>query len=203
MPSVARVPSGRSPSAPPNLPPVPPAVQTPRKRPATLPGLMAITCLLPVRNAASDIAAYLASAAAVADRVIALDDGSTDATAELLEESSLVERLLRNPVRPGYAGWDDAANRRRLLEAAIEAGGGWVLFLDADERLDPDDATALRAFVERDAIRGCAYGLQMYRAWGVEVVPQPTYVYRLFFAEPGQHLPTRALHFNPIPAEIE
>jgi glycosyltransferase involved in cell wall biosynthesis len=173
---------------------------------ATLPGPAdaTITCLLPARNAAADVPAYLASAAAVADRVIALDDGSTDATAELLEESPLVERLLRNPVRPGYSGWDDAANRRRLLEAAIEAGGGWVLFLDADERLDPDDAAALRAFVARGADPESAYGFRVFRMVGdgVHFDRAELWVYRLFRAGPGQSLPRERLHLVPVPLEI-
>ena len=163
---------------------------------------MAITCLLPARNAADDVPGYLESVAPIADRVIALDDGSTDDTAELLERSPLVERVLHNPRRESYEGWDDAANRQRLLDAAIEAGAGWVLFLDADERLDPDDAEALRGFVERDAIAGCAYGLQMYRSWSDSVSARPSYVYRVFAASPGQRLPGRALHFNPVPESI-
>ncbi len=163
---------------------------------------MAITCLLPARNAAGDIPAYLESAARFADRVIALDDGSTDSTAELLEQSPLVERVLRNPPRASYEGWDDAANRQLLLDAAIESGGGWVFYLDADERIDPDDAEALREFVERDGIKGCAYGMQVYRSWGSRVAPEPSYVYRVFFAQPGQRLPLRSLHFNPVPEAI-
>ena len=163
---------------------------------------MTITCLLPARNAAADIPGYLESVAPLGGRVIALDDGSSDETVELLERSPLVDRVLRNPPRPGYEGWDDAANRQRLLDAAIEAGAGWVLFLDSDERLDADDAEALREFVERDAIAGCAYGLQMYRAWADRVAPRPSYVYRVFAVEPGQRLPPRTLHFNPVPESI-
>ena len=87
----------------------------------------------------------------MADLVIALDDGSTDATAEILEASPLVETVLRNPPRASYAGWDDAANRQRLLDAAVEAGVDWALFLDADERIDADDGAALRRFVDAGA----------------------------------------------------
>ena len=60
----------------------------------------------------------------------------------------LVQRVLHNPIRDTYAGWDDAANRQRLLDAAADAHPDWILFLDADERLDPTDATALRTFAD-------------------------------------------------------
>ncbi|MDQ2676515.1 MAG: glycosyltransferase, partial [Actinomycetota bacterium] len=162
----------------------------------------ALTCLLPVRNAALDLPGWLESAARFADRVIALDDGSTDLTASLLQADPLVTEVLANPRRDSFQGWDDAANRQRLLDAAIGSGGGWVLFLDADERLDAEDAAALRDFVHGDAIAGCAYGIQMFRAWGDAVGDEPTYVYRLFLAAEGQRLPGQTLHFNPVPVSI-
>src|SRR5262249_12216814 len=77
-----------------------------------------LVALVPARNAAADLPGWLASAAAVADVAIALDDGSTDDTAAVLEASPFVHRVLRNPRRPGYEGWDDRANRAALLAAA-------------------------------------------------------------------------------------
>ena len=49
--------------------------------------------------------------------------------------------------RAGFAGWDDGENRSRLLAAAAELEPDWILFLDSDERLDGDDAAALREFL--------------------------------------------------------
>ena len=161
-----------------------------------------ITCLLPVRDGERDLPAWLESVAGFAHQVIALDDGSSDRTREILEGSRLVARTLVNPPRDTYEGWDDATNRQRLLDAAIDAGSEWVLFLDADERIDEDDGKALRAFAASDALPGCAYGIQMFRASGERVGADPTYVYRLFHAEPGQELSKETLHFNPIPASI-
>jgi glycosyltransferase involved in cell wall biosynthesis len=167
--------------------------------PAVAPSL---TCLLPIRNGEEDLPGWLGSVSRFADRVIALDDGSTDATLSLLRADPLVGEVLTNPQRDSYAGWDDAANRQRLLDAAVASGSGWVLFLDADERVDPDDAEALKRFIGGDAIPGCAYGIQMFRAWGEEVGGDPTYVYRLFFGAEGQRLPGETLHFNPVPISI-
>jgi glycosyltransferase involved in cell wall biosynthesis len=163
-----------------------------------------LACLLPARNAEHDLPGYLASVASFADAVVALDDGSTDRTAELLRESPLVATLLRNPVRPGYAGWDDAANRNRLLEAAADVAPDWILWLDSDERIAPHDGAALRELIERDAVPGLAYGFRVHRMIGDEdhYDAAGLWVYRLFAHRPGQRLDDRRLHGVPVPEEI-
>jgi glycosyltransferase involved in cell wall biosynthesis len=160
-------------------------------------------CLLPARNAAADLPGWLESAERVAGAVVALDDGSTDATAEILEASSLVAKLLSNPPREGYEGWDDARNRSRLLASAADLDPEWVIFLDADERIDREDAAALRSFIATDAIPGCAYGLELHRMWGAHLADAAyNWVFRLFAGAPGLELPQRRLHFNPVPTSI-
>lgn len=161
-----------------------------------------IACLLPARDAARDIPGYLESIAALGATVVALDDGSGDGTAELLGASPAVEVLLRNPPREGYAAWDDGENRKRLLEAAEQVEPDWILFLDADERIDPDDAIALREFLASDALAGVAYGLELYREWQGRVAVEPTYVFRLFAHDPDNELRPGRLHFNPVPIQI-
>lgn len=164
---------------------------------------MNLVCLLPVRNGERDLPGYLEAVAGVADAVVALDDGSTDATRDLLEASPLVRVVLTNPPRSTYAGWDDAANRQRLLDAAEPLSPDWVLFLDVDERLDSEDAAALRAFLGRDALRLFVYGLQHHRMWGADR-SDPTFrwIYRLFAYRPGLELPADRLHFNPVPVDV-
>ena len=160
-------------------------------------------CLLPARNAEDDLEEYLDSAASFADAIVALDDGSTDGTAQILESSPLVKVLLRNPSRATYAGWDDGANRRRLLDAAAVLEPSWIVFLDADENLARDDAAALRQFLRTDALPGCAYGLQHHRMWGEgHCDPRSTMIYRVFAFRTGQQLPDQRLHFDPVPASI-
>lgn len=161
-----------------------------------------VVCLLPVRNGERELEDWLASAARVADAVVALDDGSTDGTRAMLEAHPLVVRVLGNPVRETYAGWDDGANRNRLLEAALELAPDWVLSLDADERIPRDDAEALRAFLAADALPGVAYGLRHLRVWADGHDPTAHVVYRLFAPRPGDSLPTERLHFTPIPRRI-
>ena len=165
-------------------------------------GEIRLACLLAARNAEQDLPEYLDCVESLRAPLVALDDGSTDRTAELLQASPQVVRLLHNPRRTSYAEWDDAANRQRLLDAAVEIGPRWVLFLDADERIDADDARALRDFLATDALPGLAYGLRVHRAWEDAVEVKPRHVYRLFAVESGQLLGTQRLHFNPVPDTI-
>ena len=163
-----------------------------------------LVCLLPVRNGAADLPGYFASARRFADAIVALDDGSTDDTRALLAAESLVKIVLSNPPRTDYRDWDDAGNRNRLLAAAASLEPEWILSLDADERIDADDAAALRAFVDQEAIPDCAYGFRVYRM--VETSNRydraDLWVYRLFAHEPGQRFPERRLHFVPVPTSI-
>jgi glycosyltransferase involved in cell wall biosynthesis len=160
-----------------------------------------LVCLLPVRNGAADLPGYLESASSFADAIVALDDGSTDETRDILAAHPLVRILLTNPPRPDYRGWDDGANRNRLLEAAAQLDPSWILSLDADERFAPGDDAALRRFVDSEALPGFAFGFTVYRMWGdLEHYDAAGYwVYRLFAFEPGQRFGERRLHFDPIP----
>lgn len=163
-----------------------------------------VVCLLPARNCEADLAGYFVSVGAFADAVVALDDGSTDATRQALDSQSLVATLLTNPRRDSYAGWDDSANRNRLLGAAGDIGADWIICVDADERIPPEDAAVLRRFIDDEAKPGFAYGLQRYRMIGdrgdhdgIEFC-----AWRLFAYERGQRFPSERLHFAPVPTSI-
>lgn len=163
-----------------------------------------LVCLLPVRNGEADLPGYLESVARFADAVVALDDGSTDNTRAILDASPLVKLVLNNPQRLDYRGWDDTANRNRLLEAAADLEPEWIISLDADERITADDAAALRSFVEREALPGLAFGFKVYRMWQDlgQYDRAGLWVYRLFSFETGQRFPDQRLHFVPIPTSI-
>src|SRR5581483_6738615 len=164
-----------------------------------------VACLLPARNCAEDLPGWFESVARVADAVVALDDGSTDATRTILAGHPLVRRLLVNPVRASYEGWDDGANRARLLDAAAGLAPAWIISLDADERLPADDAAPLRRVLRTAADRSGAYLLTRYRMVG-DVdhfdAGRPFLFGRLFAFEPGQRMPRERLHFVPIPTSI-
>lgn len=104
-----------------------------------------MSILLPVRNGAATLPAALASLEAQTFRdfeVVAVDDGSTDATLALLEEAQTHAR---------YAHMRITSIGRRGLVAALRAGleqarGECVARMDADDVCHPD---RLRLQVER------------------------------------------------------
>jgi hypothetical protein len=163
-----------------------------------------LVCLLPARNGERDVPGCLEAIATFADAVVALDDGSTDATGDVLAASPLVKVLLRNPRRTTYEGWDDLENRNQLLAAAAELEPEWIMSLDADERIDPDDGEALRRFVEEDARRGWGYLFPVFAMAGDELHYhlEPLWVGRLFAYEHGARFVGNRLHFVPLPATV-
>jgi hypothetical protein len=165
---------------------------------------VSVVCLLPARNCADDLPGYLASVARFADAIVALDDGSTDATADALRASPLVRVLLANPRRRHYRGWDDAANRNRLLEATRELDPAWIMSLDADERIDTDDAAAFRRFIAEEARPDTGYLFPVYAMIGDEQHHHrwPLWVGRLFAYRPEYRFPDERLHFVPLPTAL-
>lgn len=162
-----------------------------------------IVCLLPARNAADLLPEWLDEASAFADAVVALDDGSTDGTGEILATHPLVAALVTNERRPGHLGWHDGRNRNRLLAAAADLAPEWIFSLDADERLDSGDADALRRFVATEALPGCAYGFQVYRMRADDTFdPNYEWVHRLFAFKPTHRFPNRRLDLVPVPTSI-
>ncbi|HWV23477.1 MAG TPA: glycosyltransferase [Thermomicrobiales bacterium] len=163
-----------------------------------------LVCMLPARNAARDLPDYLACVDTFCDAIVALDDGSTDETYDILAAHPSVKILLSNPMREDYRGWDDAANRNRLLEAVESLNPEWLISLDADERIDARDASSIRHFLETDALPGFAYGFRHVpmRNDDEHFIPTYQWVYRLFSHAPGQRFPNQKLHFIPVPTSI-
>lgn len=106
-----------------------------------------VSILIPARNEAANIAGCLDAALAstgAAIEVVVMDDGSTDATAEIVAAYGARDsrvRLVQAPaLPPGWTGKVHAC--ARLAEAAR---GTHLLFLDADVRLAPHAAAAMAA----------------------------------------------------------
>jgi glycosyltransferase involved in cell wall biosynthesis len=164
-----------------------------------------VVCLLPARNCAHLLPGWFESISRVADAIVALDDGSTDNTGDLLRQHPLVVKVLTNPPRgPGLHDWDDGDNRNRLLAVAAELSPTWVISVDADERIPLEDAAALRRFLYQDAQTGYGYGLASFRMIGDENhYDRLDYdAYRLFAFEPGHVFSTDRHHAPPIPTAI-
>ena len=105
--------------------------------------------MLIVRDEAADLAACLAPLQGLADAVHVHDTGSADATPEL------AARLGATVTRGPWAG--DFAAARTAAEAAVTAG--WVLAVDADERVTGDPGVLRRAL---DTARGDVLGVEVH-----------------------------------------
>ena len=81
------------------------------------------------RDASADLARCLASVAPVADQIVVVDTGSTDDTVAVAERAGAAV---------SHFSWCDdfSAARNASLDRAT---GDWVLWLDADDYLSPDD----------------------------------------------------------------
>jgi glycosyltransferase involved in cell wall biosynthesis len=95
-----------------------------------------LSVIVITKNEARDIAGCLASVA-FADEWIVLDSGSTDATVEIARAHGA-----QVTVTPDWPGFGPQKNRALAL-----ASGEWVLSIDADERVGPELAAAIRRVV--------------------------------------------------------
>lgn len=101
-----------------------------------------LTAVILTYNEARHIAACIESVR-FADEVLVFDSFSTDATPEIARAAGA--RLLQR-------AFDDYAGQRN---AALEAvGAGWVLFVDADERVTPALAQEVRAAIANTSAAG-------------------------------------------------
>jgi glycosyltransferase involved in cell wall biosynthesis len=89
---------------------------------------MKIIALLPVKNEAWILPTYLSSVLKIADKIIALDNGSTDNTRAILESAGaiVIPYSDSGEINMSYL-------RMELLEAGRRAGGTHFIWLDADE----------------------------------------------------------------------
>lgn len=100
--------------------------------------------LLRVKNEARWIERVIASIRPVCERILVLDDHSTDGTPELCEAAGAT--VLRSPFPDTDEARDEARDKDYLLKQAWATGarlGDWVLMVDGDEALHPDDIPAL------------------------------------------------------------
>ncbi|MBL8146963.1 MAG: glycosyltransferase family 2 protein [Anaerolineae bacterium] len=98
-----------------------------------------LTAVILTRNEARHIADCIASVA-FADTVVVFDSGSTDDTVAI---------AMRGGAHVLHRDFDDYAGQRN---AALDAvGQGWVLFVDADERVTPELAAEVRQAIAQGA----------------------------------------------------
>lgn len=109
-----------------------------------------VSVLIPARNEARNIEAVLASvlrSERTALEVVVYDDGSTDDTAERVRRVAASDarvRLLEGPPLP--AGWN--GKQHACWQLAHAAGMTYMLFLDADVRLEPAAIARMLTFAQ-------------------------------------------------------
>lgn len=168
---------------------------------------MTIIALLQARNEERYLRGWLENVAPAVDGIVALDDGSTDGTADILRAHP---KLLELQANPAGQPWNEYANQVGLIRAGRRHGAKWFLSLDADERLEERFVTAIRTIVaDADTRKLDAFALQLcdlwndrrhYRAdgkWGTQAR------YKLFRNIPNHNkFDPRPLHRHWMPLEL-
>ena len=93
---------------------------------------MKIIALLPFKNEAWCLPSYLHNTVKVVDEIIAIDDGSIDDSAKILEDAG-AKVYSADKLRNFNSGWSEGSIRAELLRLGREAGGTHFVCLDADE----------------------------------------------------------------------
>ena len=132
-----------------------------------------LAVLILTKNEEKNIAETIQSARQCTDEVILIDSGSTDRTVEIAEKAG---------ARVVYRAWtNDFSAQRNFGLSATDAT--WVLYLDADEHLTPELASAIRRATEPGAEPAAYRMLRLCCAFGKTFrhgVIGPNWVTRLF-----------------------
>jgi glycosyltransferase involved in cell wall biosynthesis len=139
-------------------------------------GLLTVMVGIPCYNEEVAIGSLVVRASQYADRVVVLDDGSTDKTAE-------VARLAGADVIVHRGNWGKGAAVRDLFTYATQCGVDILVILDGDGQHDPDDIPKLTRPLmrdEADIVNGSRYlngngrGTPRYRRFGQIVLDKFT-----------------------------
>ncbi|NLI13370.1 glycosyltransferase [Pelotomaculum propionicicum] len=106
-------------------------------------GKFNILCVMRIKNEERWIDSCLKEASKVCDRILIIDDGSTDRTPEICRSFPKVKyRYYQRKV-------DELRDRRELLQWALENKADWILNLDGDEVLEEGAADRIRGEISR------------------------------------------------------
>lgn len=168
-----------------------------------------VLALLQCHNERAYLADYIENVTQHVDGIVALDDGSTDGSADFLAAQRGVVEVLRLPPRTPHT-WDEPRNRRLLIEAACRHGAAWLLAVDADERLERSFRRRMLRAIHKAARSGRTTWHVKLRelwdgadTWRVDGIWGTKARARLFAARPTQAHDERAVHGSWAPVGQE
>ena len=142
--------------------------------------MIKLTIAILTKNEENNIFGVVANAKKVTDSVLIVDSGSTDDTVAFAKQCG---------AKVVYRAWDnDFSAQRNFALKHIETE--WVLYLDADERLDDKLCNAIRNAISSDIKKQYSI-MRRIHAFGFEYkhgIFKPDEVLRLF--------PTKAVHWE-------
>ena len=159
-----------------------------------------LLALLVVHNEMGYLPGWFENVSPQVDGVVALDDGSTDGSAEFVAAQPNVLELVRIPARDPHV-WEDGLNHSRVIEAALRHQPDWMIGLDADERLERGFRARAEAEIRRAEKKGyAAYSIHLRELWDhpdtyrVDGIWGTKLRARLFKNVPGLMYDPRQLH---------
>ena len=110
---------------------------------------MRLVAISRIRNEADLVEAFIRHTATFVDLHLVLDNGSTDATSEVLRSlrAEGLPLVVRDDAIPGYR---QVEQMNRLMVDAAQHAASWVIPLDCDEFLDADGRDGLEAALVDD-----------------------------------------------------
>lgn len=174
--------------------------------------MKSLAVVIPTYNDGERLARAVRSALALGPQVtsvIVVDDGGEPAASLDLDDDRL-KVLRQENAGPGPA-------RNRGIEAALKRDAQWIIFLDADDELDPDAMMFVNEAAEHDVVAGVGGRIEINpdgrpvpkpapKEWADSLLPRPGDVFRpiQLFATTGMlvradTLKQTGVRFDPIP----
>jgi len=107
---------------------------------------MKVIALLPFKNEEQMLPSFLSNVVPAVDEIVAIDDGSTDQSVQILKNAGV--RVYSNDIEV-KSGWAELGIREKLLKFGREHGGTHFVVMDADETFTGQFPTNCRKICER------------------------------------------------------